>query len=347
MGHPLKQSIFRMKINQLPSDLVQIILNYLTIFEYDGLLNADIGKLSEGCKQRWQNVLKFFDPYTDKVDKFGEFVTEQLNGIPTKDEYDDDLLQHPEILPKSGSFCFMVFPSEYSMELAVYILWKRMFFDIPRTKIELIKNDKIPLAIHMTRVLGTRLHYEQHKYNMIPITCPEWAETMVFTFAEDLRLIYVNDYVLHYSVIDKLLFGKAETHLCVERKKLQVNMAYFASCKPLDYPHKSWHPIILPRINSLNQLLKALGLLSSEETKGFHLFEPFKPDLHMKHFTRDLPHSPNKIVEFATSLLKCWFAGVSDVPMNMGGNRYYFIIGHSLISSIFTIGYVSSTFEDE
>ena len=52
--------------------------------------------LSKLCRKRWQNIQLFFYLNIDHVGKFGEFVTKKFCGIPTKDEYDDDLM-HAEI----------------------------------------------------------------------------------------------------------------------------------------------------------------------------------------------------------------------------------------------------------
>ncbi len=332
-------------IDKLPSDLVQVILDYLTIFEYNGLLESQMGKLSSVCQKRWKNVSLFFDPNMPKIDKFGEFVTEQLRGIPAKDEFDDDILQHPELVPEDTSFCFIVFPSDFSWELALYILWKRMFFEEPWKNIYLIRKDKIPLALELTKALGNRLKYNSHKYNIIPISCPSWAKTMVFTFVEDLRLVYVNDIVLHYAVVDKLIYGAVDQHLLNEKNKLQLYSDYFRNCKPTDFPHKDWSPVILPRVNSIEQLLLCLGLPPSDGST-FSAFEKFNHTMHLKYFVKKEAHD-DTINSFAKSLLQCWFAMISDVPLSMGGNRYYFLIGHSQVNSLLSIGYVASTFEDE
>eukprot|EP00835_Amoeboradix_gromovi_P006807 NODE_895_length_3353_cov_0.338045.p1 type:complete len:363 gc:universal NODE_895_length_3353_cov_0.338045:1821-733(-) len=352
----VNMSAKEMLMEKLPSDLVQVILDYLTIFEYNGLLESHCGRLSLVCLKRWQNVRIFFDPNLDRVEKFGEFVTEQLRGIPTKDEYDDDLLQHPELLPSDSDFCFIVFPCEYSWELALYILWKRMFFGCAWSEIHLIRKNKVPLALELTKALGDKLKYDNHNYNMIPISCPKWAKTMVFTFAEDLRLIFVNDFVFQYSIVDKLIYGAADQQLLTEKSKLSAFKDYFHTCKPTDFPHRDWFPIILPRINNVKQLLLCLGLPSVEDSGAFSSFKDFDNTHHLKYFVRPLldendadssiPHD-GTILRFSTSLLKCFFAIISDVPLNMGGNRYYFLIGHSQVNSTISIGFVASTFEDE
>ena len=330
----------------LPSDLVQVILDYLTIFEYNGLLDSKCGILSLVCQKRWKCVQLFFDPNVGRVEKFGEFVTEQLRGIPTKDEYDDDLLHHPELLPPNTDFCFIVFPCEYSWELALYILWKRMFFELQWKDVELIRKENIPLALELTKALGNRLKYDTHKYNMIPISCPKWARTMVFTFAEDLRLIYTNNFVLHYAIVDKLIYGAVDQQLLNEKNKLHSYSEYFYSCKPMDFPHRDWNPIIMPRVNNIKELLLCLGLPVMEDTTSFSALAKFDIAVHLKRFVREAPHD-DTILKFSKSLLKCFFGVVSDVPLSMGGNRYYFMFGHSQVNSQLSIGFVSSTFEDE
>ena len=333
-----------MSIQKLPHEILKKIVNYLTISQYRCIIQSGCKLLTELCEKRLQIVENVFDLNVNRIHKFCEFDTEQLCGIPAKDEYDEALLQH-SITNREIVCCFVVFPIEFSWELAIYVLWKRMLFDIQKADIQLIFWNKIPLAMGITEFLGDKLHFDTHRYNMIPVTCPLWANSMVFTFAEELRLIYANDFVLHYLVLDKLINGSVNEHLLLEKSKLNSFSEYFYICKPLEVSHRDWTPIILPRVDNLQALLQCLGLPVSDQL-SLSTWSNFDRNIHLNHFVQEMPHN-NSIEEFADSLLACYFAVISDVPFTIGGNRSYFMIGHSHSNSQYSIGFAACSFVDE